>query len=986
MKHLFVFVILLFTLGAMVGCGERGNSSSNIDSKIIVENEIAYLVDSLVSGVEYSCGNKIKGIVDKDGAFEFNKSCNIEFKIGNIIIGEISGAMVNEDKRVYPADLAKVSRTNVTDKRVKNIIRVFQTLDNDNNPDNNIVITEDIQKALGSVEKIDLRDVNLKIDKLESIFRLIGKTLISEQDALEHYKSTLKNDLDIDTFISTLPVADPTMYLSASLEENITSSRVISTIPTRYLTKEGIGKIVLVGVGAESFEALTNGDISVADGVNLDYEQQNSYKLTATIFSTNGDKSSVLLNIFVLDVDENIPVIESFIASIEENSTAGSLVGNIKIIDNGNAAITKMTLSGEGSDNFIVSKEGIINVAYGANFDFETKFVYYLTLIATNQVGDSKAVDVTINIDDTVEVPVLTDFVGSVAENSPAGTGVGIIDIADGGTAIINIILSGTGSSNFSVGTDGAIVVALGANLDYETIPIYNLTSIATNSVGNSAIKSVVISVTDVAEVPLNISKVIAFDGASNDNFGESVAVSGNYIVIGARNDDDNGSSSGSAYIYKKQANGTSIQIQKLTASDAASGDQFGKGVSISGNYVVIGAYLNDDNGTDSGSAYIFKNNGSDIFTEIQKLTASNATGNDKFAEAVSIDGNYVVVGSQNADIFGYDSGSAYIFKNVSDVFTEVQKLIASDINIGDNFGYSVGISGNYVVVGSHLSDTNGTDSGSTYIYKNNGSDNYIEIQKLTSSDATPSDNFGYSVGISDDYVVVGAINNDDNGSDSGSVYIFKNSVSDIYTEIKKLTSSDAAAYDNFGYSVGVSGDNIIASASGKNTFTGASYIFNNNGSDIFSEVKKIVALDGATNDFFGKSVSISGSNVVIGAPEDDDIGGDSGSAYLISLTPEARPYLVNLFDSTISVVQGTTFVRDYFSKSINGTPITYALSGIDASHFSIAGGGILTFDIPPIYATPIDSNNDNNYSINVVVTDQAAVNYTYPLSVLVVP
>ena len=138
-------------------------------------------------------------------------------------------------------------------------------------------------------------------------------------------------------------------------------------------------------------------------------------------------------------------------------------------------------------------------------------------------------------------------------------------------------------------------------------------------------------------------TKITASDGALADWFGHNVAVSGNYTIISAVQDDDNDENgSGSAYIYNV-TNGN--QVHKLTASDAGSGDQFGKSVDISGNYAIVGASTNDDDGSNSGSAYIFN-----VTTgaELHKLTASDGAANDRFGCAVAIDGNYAIVGAKN--------------------------------------------------------------------------------------------------------------------------------------------------------------------------------------------------------------------------------------------------------------------------------------------------------------------------------------------------
>ena len=207
-------------------------------------------------------------------------------------------------------------------------------------------------------------------------------------------------------------------------------------------------------------------------------------------------------------------------------------------------------------------------------------------------------------------------------------------------------------------------------------------------------------------------SKRTASDGAAADRFGRSVSISGDYAVIGAYyNDDDDGNRSGSAYIFERDGAGNWNEVQKLTPSDGAEFDYFGNSVSISGNYAVIGAYGDDDNGANSGSAYVFERSGSaGNWSEVEKLTASDGAASDRFGYAVSISGNTVVIGADSDDDDnGGNSGSAYVFeRGGAGNWSETQKLTASDGAGFDFFGISVSISGNTVVIGADNDDDNG--------------------------------------------------------------------------------------------------------------------------------------------------------------------------------------------------------------------------------------------------------------------------------------
>ncbi|MCH8345108.1 MAG: FG-GAP repeat protein [Planctomycetes bacterium] len=168
------------------------------------------------------------------------------------------------------------------------------------------------------------------------------------------------------------------------------------------------------------------------------------------------------------------------------------------------------------------------------------------------------------------------------------------------------------------------------------------------------------------AAAQCEIAKILAFDGAAGHNFGFSVSISGDVVVVGAYFDDDNGRDSGSAYVFVKPRGGwvSMTQTAKLTASDGAADDQFGNSVSISGDVAVVGANVDDDNGTSSGSAYVFiKPPGGWVTgTQTAKLTASDGALSDLFGSSVSISGDVVVVGASRGDGIVADSGSAYVY------------------------------------------------------------------------------------------------------------------------------------------------------------------------------------------------------------------------------------------------------------------------------------------------------------------------------------
>ena len=284
------------------------------------------------------------------------------------------------------------------------------------------------------------------------------------------------------------------------------------------------------------------------------------------------------------------------------------------------------------------------------------------------------------------------------------------------------------------------------------------------------------------ANVPEELWKRIASDGHDGDHLGFSVALSGDYAVAGVLDGDGLGTFRGAAYVFARNQGGPDNwgQVAKLVASDPEDSDQFGSSVAISGDNVLVGARYEDGLGTHRGAAYVFDRNqgGSDNWGQVTKLTASTPEDAAYFGCSVALSGDFAVVGAYAEDVAGTDLGAAYVFDRTQggpDNWGQVAKLVASDAEDSDQFGSSVAISGDNVVVGARYEDGQGTSRGAVYIYGRNhgGADTWGEVMKLTASDAKDQDWFGFSVDIDGDYALVGAPYVDGAGSNRGAVYIF---------------------------------------------------------------------------------------------------------------------------------------------------------------------------------------------------------------------
>jgi hypothetical protein len=241
----------------------------------------------------------------------------------------------------------------------------------------------------------------------------------------------------------------------------------------------------------------------------------------------------------------------------------------------------------------------------------------------------------------------------------------------------------------------------------------------------------------------------LVVDGASpNDRIGESVSVSGDVAVVGAPDSDDLGSSSGSVHVFTRQTSGRWWEVAKLTAEDGAAGAHFGSAVSVAGDYVVVGAP--DDNGVDtrSGSAYVFERQVKGVWSQAAKLTAGDGAMDDRFGGSVSVSGSRAVVGASRDDDGGAESGSVYVFeRQPSGEWVEVAKIAAADGAADDAFGGSVSVSGDVAMVGAQGDDDLGVDSGSAYVFEFHctsygsgcaGSGGFVPVLSAICGSATP--------------------------------------------------------------------------------------------------------------------------------------------------------------------------------------------------------------------------------------------------------
>lgn len=396
------------------------------------------------------------------------------------------------------------------------------------------------------------------------------------------------------------------------------------------------------------------------------------------------------------------------------------------------------------------------------------------------------------------------------------------------------------------------------------------------------------------------VNETLASDADASGFYGHAVAIDGNTAVIGANEHDHNGvSNSGGAYIVTRKPDGTWSEPDELIPGDGAADDLFGYSVGISGDTAVVGATNVDDLGNNTGSAYVFIDTGNDDWVLQQELHAGNSQLDQRFGIAAAIDGDTIIVSSSgySKDLGGgnmlSESGAAFVFvRDGANVWTEQQRLEAFDLDPNDgvdegpragaHFGSSISIDGDAAIIGAKDDGQNGFQAGAAYVFTRDANGTWNPQQKLKAppGDVTTRDQFGASVAISGDTVLVGVQTSDVGGAESGSAYVFTVDVNGGWSQQARF---DGLANDQFGISVGLSGNSAIVGAIGQLPL-GHARVFSRDGNGTWTEqAAPLAAQAGISGGAFGFSVAMSANRAVVGHKFRNDnagIGPGIGSAH----------------------------------------------------------------------------------------------------------
>jgi hypothetical protein len=423
-----------------------------------------------------------------------------------------------------------------------------------------------------------------------------------------------------------------------------------------------------------------------------------------------------------------------------------------------------------------------------------------------------------------------------------------------------------------------------------------------------------------IAEVTLNNPAP-----AAGDFFGISVGIANMRIVVGAAYDDSSATDSGSAYVYDLGSTTPKVPIPMLDVPGPASGELFGMSVAISGTRVVVGAAFQN---LWMGGAYVYDLTSATPATPAFTLNNPDPAKGELFGHSVAISGTRVVIGAPFDIIGDAYAGSAYVYDLASSTPTVPMATLPNpDPASDDYFGSIVAISGTRVVVGAARDDTGATDAGSVYVYDLASAMPTVPIVTVNNPNPATNDNFGIAVAISGAHLAVGAYLDDAGATDRGSAYVYDLDSATPTVPVVTLNNPDPATSVGFGSALAISGTRLVVGGGGYYGGAGSAYVYDVASTTPTAPVATLNNPSPANYDWFGWSVAISGTRVVVGANLDDTWATDAGSAYVYVLSSATPTIPVATLHSP------RPEAHDYFgySVAIDGTAVAIGTPNKDA-------------------------------------------------------
>lgn len=374
--------------------------------------------------------------------------------------------------------------------------------------------------------------------------------------------------------------------------------------------------------------------------------------------------------------------------------------------------------------------------------------------------------------------------------------------------------------------------------------------------------------------------RITASAGIRHESYGTTVSISGNVAIVGSPRSDDNGGQSGAAFIYELATNTTPVET-RISAGNSGFENAFGLALDLHDDRALIGSISDGIYGANAGAAYIFQRLGGTWQLE-SRLTAPDADSFDFFGSAVSLDGNLALIGAPGDDAIKKDSGSAYTFARGPQGWSFQSKLTAFDGWESDHFGNAVSLDGDRALIGAYSDYANAVDSGSAYVLRRENG-HWISEAKLYLPDGAISDQFGYSVSLSGQHALIGAPQFEEEGFNTGGAFVYKRNQNE-WSLLKRLLPTGLSDWDEFGRSVSMEAGRALVGAPGDDETrfnSGAAYVYDVATRTIATKLRSPQSETGAR---LGTSVAVSEGSFLVGAPT----AGLAGSAYLFADDPSS--------------------------------------------------------------------------------------------------
>jgi len=423
--------------------------------------------------------------------------------------------------------------------------------------------------------------------------------------------------------------------------------------------------------------------------------------------------------------------------------------------------------------------------------------------------------------------------------------------------------------------------------------------------------------------------ELTASNGVAGDRFASDVLLDGDTAFIGAAGVVTGSLSRGVVYVLGRDVGGPGAWGELMEIVPSSSNpfpDGIGEALALDGDLLAVGSPY----GTPEGAVFLFERDagGPGAWGQVKVIHPPTSSTRNSFGLSVAIQGEVLAVGASGDTANGFNAGSAHLFQRDlggTNNWGLVKTIIPANNQINDSFGWRVAVEGNTLAVSAEGRDFAGASSGSVYVFERNqgGSNAWGQVIEFAGDDTAAADSFGWSLDLDGTLLAVGAIDDDDHGSSSGSAYLFDGD--NGWSQVAKVSAADGQTFDGLGTDLALSDSRLAVAALRANGDKGAHYVFerDHGGAGEWGQVAKITSPGSIAFDSYGRVVALQGTTLFAGDEEHDD----TGAAYAYQL-PEPVRYCT----------AGTSASGCQAAISATGVPSASAASGFELHAFGVEG------------------------------------------------